>query len=57
MCTEELKNQLVAVVVEDEGVMMGEDDIMTDGYEDEDEEAVGDDIAMEMETSNREQSP
>lgn len=47
----------MAVVVEDEGVMMGEDDIMTDGYEDEDEEAVGDDIAMEMETSNREQSP
>ena len=57
MCTEELKNQLVAVVVEDEGVMMGEDDIMTDGYEDEDEEAVGDDMVMEMETSNREQSP
>jgi len=49
----------MAVVVEDEGVMMGEDDIMTDGYEDEDkdEEAVGDDMAMEMETSNREQSP
>ena len=47
----------MAVVVEDEGVMMGEDDIMTDGYEDEDEEAVCDDMVMEMETSNREQSP